>query len=347
MHQLDGQFTSDLLDGSPRAGEMIPSRRRFKKQQMLSAFAHNALTAVIDHKWRVVVIAGAIIALLKNKGVLRYWLKFTKRLILESWSTWKQKLFVSTATAVFAFAVRQSKGEPGAAVSLFDSLLAVAVVLAGWVVYHAVSVAALLQQDANNKTQSIAAKLKALEERQPDIHAITGINVDVFYVGQLRKFEGHKQVRRNFPGRTELSMQPAYADFNNFSHVIVDLWFFNVGGLATTLWDFRLSTRLDGKDYIGRFLDGTEGCYVVKQLLPQQPLSSTNYSQPSVDLEITPSNPLTRSSPRHCWAHFAFEHLQPMPRSRVLFDLEYSDASEKRHFAVMGDLLPVEICQDS
>src|SRR5271154_4069124 len=160
---------------------------------MLRSFAHSVLTLLINHKWRVFSVAGAVTALLKNKSVRRYWLKFTKRLIFESWSTWKQKLFVSTATALLVFMVRQSNGEAGAARSLFDSLRAVAVLLTGWVVYHAVSVADLLQEDSDKETQIVVAKLGELERKLPESQAITGVNVDVFYIAQLRKFEGHRQ----------------------------------------------------------------------------------------------------------------------------------------------------------
>jgi len=282
--------------------------------------------------------------------VRQYWLKFSTRFFADCWQTWKQKLLTSTAVAVFILVIRVSNNEANAQKSFHESLLAIAVLLVSWASYHALSVAAHMQAEVETGRQRAIAALDDANDKiaSRDGQCEVGINVDAFYVFPLRKFEGHKQARRRLDGgQIVLAMQPSYMTIPHYSHTIVDLWLFNNGGLPTTLWDFRLSMKIGGQEYVGRFIEQSDGCSITKELLPGQPLSSTNYSQPSVDVEITHSNPLTRSSPRRCWVHFAFENLQPSCYRAVLFDFEFRDAVEKRIFPVLGDLIPKEIRQDS
>jgi hypothetical protein len=316
---------------------------------MLGSLTHTIFIFLVNHKWQGVAAAGAIVAIFGDKSVRQYWLNFCTRFFVECWQTWKQKLLTSTAIAVFILVIRVSTNEAGAQKSFHESSLAIAVLLVGWACYHALSVAAHMQAEVETGRQRAIAALDDANDKiaSREGQCEVGISVDAFYVFSLRKFEGHRQARRRLDGdRMELTMQPSYMAIPNYSHVIVDLWLFNNGGLPTTLWDFRLSMKISGKEYVGHFIEDSNGCFITKELLPGQPLSSTSYSQPAVDAEITHSNPLTRSSPRRCWVHFAVESLQPTFYHAVLFDFGFRDAVEKRIFHVTGDLIPTEIRQD-
>ncbi len=200
-------------------------------------------------------------------------------------------------------------------------------------------------EKANNIIASKESELSAANIRLGICE--TSCSVDAMYLFQLRKYDGRRQVRRRLSGgQQQITMEPSYTVISDYSHLVVDLWLFNNGGLPTTMWDFRLSMKIDDQMYVGEFIPEAQGCYINREFLPGQALSLERYSQPPVDMEITSANPLTRSSPRRCWVHFAFHQLRPFLYRAVICDLEYRDATQKCKYTIQADLVPTEIHQD-
>jgi hypothetical protein len=111
------------------------------------------------------------------------------------------------------------------------------------------------------------------------------------------------------------------------SHVLLDLTMSNTGLVPTTVSKLELSIEVSGQVHTGQFLPDTKCIYIEKELIVEVTGSRRRVEKPSIDLEITNQNPLTRALPRTCWAHFLFTDLPSKDYEKALIRLSFRDGA--------------------
>lgn len=188
--------------------------------------------------------------------------------------------------------------------------------------------------NAEKSISQVLTEKSALQNQLGDSNV--SCEVQAIYVSEYREYLGMGPHR-----------QPNYKAVPGYWHIIVDALFFNSGGIATNIWNFKLFLEIPntGAKFAATFLKKQkERWYLTRHagLMAGEAFPEDEYSRLSVDWEIDNDDLLKRGNPKQCWVHFLAENF---PANLGNFDcvMEFQDGLHDYKHAFKHKLIKTTI----